>query len=87
MAKWQRKHISDEAVCLACLMAHTNRQDMSYQIIQRAFPDCPVKVIYAAMERASYRELIDWGVSLRSAWVTEKGMELLGDWGRWGLNE
>lgn len=38
-----------------------------------------LKVCYCAMERAARRELIDCGVSLRSGWITEKGLALLAD--------
>ncbi len=32
---------------------------------------------YIAMEEAAGRDLIDYGVSLRSGWLTEKGKHLL----------
>lgn len=35
------------------------------------------KECYAAMERAERRGLIEYGVSLRSGWITEKGIKLL----------
>lgn len=37
----------------------------------------PIKVAYAAMERASDRDLVNYGVSLRTGWLTEKGLALL----------
>ena len=37
----------------------------------------PEKVTYAACERAHDRDLIDYGVSLRTGWLTEKGKTLL----------
>jgi hypothetical protein len=37
----------------------------------------PFKVCYRAMERADDRKYIDYGVSLRSGWLTEKGENLL----------
>lgn len=37
----------------------------------------PWKVVYSAMERASDRGLIDYGVTLRSGWLTDKGKALL----------
>lgn len=37
----------------------------------------PLKVCYRAMERAYRRGLVDYGVSLRSGWVTEKGKALI----------
>lgn len=37
----------------------------------------PLKVAEAAMERAVSRGLLDYGVSLRTAWATDAGMALL----------
>jgi hypothetical protein len=37
----------------------------------------PAKVVYRAMERAYSRGYIEYGVSLRSGWLTEKGLALL----------
>jgi hypothetical protein len=37
----------------------------------------PYKVAEAAMERAVRRGLLDYGVSLRTAWPTEAGLALL----------
>lgn len=37
----------------------------------------PMKVCYRAMERADDRGLLEYGVSLRTAWITEKGRALL----------
>ncbi len=37
----------------------------------------PWKVIDAAMERASDRGLVDYGVTLRSGWLTDKGKALI----------
>jgi len=37
----------------------------------------PIKVCYAAVERAKKRGYIDCGVSLRSGWLTDKGKELI----------
>lgn len=38
----------------------------------------PEKVCYRAMERAYKRGYIEYGVSLRSGWLTEKGLQLIG---------
>ena len=35
------------------------------------------KVCYRAMERAHKRGLVEYGTSLRTGWLTEKGKELL----------
>lgn len=37
---------------------------------------CPEKVAYSAMERACDRGLIEYGVSLRTGWITDKGIAL-----------
>lgn len=37
----------------------------------------PEKVCYRAIERASERGLIEYGVSLRTGWLSEKGKALL----------
>src|SRR3990167_9143890 len=37
----------------------------------------PQKVCYRALERAAERDLIDYGVSLRTGWLTDKGRALL----------
>lgn len=37
----------------------------------------PIKVCYRAMERAAERDLIEYGVSLRTGWLTDKGKALL----------
>lgn len=37
----------------------------------------PIKVCYRAMERAEERGLIEYGTSLRTGWLTEKGKALL----------
>lgn len=39
----------------------------------------PPKVVQAAMERAADRGLIDYGVSLRSGWLTPDGLALAAD--------
>lgn len=70
------KDIPDKMVCLAyanktglgCAFA-----DEALQKISGAHP----KVCLRAMERACRRGLIDYGVTLRSGWLTEKGKELL----------
>jgi hypothetical protein len=37
----------------------------------------PEKVVYAKYEKLSRRGLIDWGVSMRTGWLTDKGKALL----------
>ena len=47
-----------------------------YQILQR-LTGMPFKVCYRAMERAYKRGLLEYGVSLRTGWLTDAGQELL----------
>ena len=42
----------------------------------------PEKVCFRAMERASDRDLVECGVSLRTGWLTDKGKQLLEEWRR-----
>lgn len=39
----------------------------------------PEKVCFRALERACRRDLVDYGVSMRTAWLTEKGKLLLAE--------
>jgi hypothetical protein len=39
--------------------------------------NAPEKLVYAAMERDDRKGLIDYGVSLRTAWVTPEGYDFL----------
>ena len=76
-----RKHITDVMVCEACDAFHhpdpdiTNRPDPLEYLCLRTGQS--PKVCWRAMERACSRNLIEWGVSLRYAWVTPKGRALL----------
>lgn len=74
---WQRKHISDLTVVEA-VDAYSKAHDgpCPYEAIAAAL-GCPEAVAYAACERAHERDLIDYGVSLRTGWLTDKGKELL----------
>lgn len=40
----------------------------------------PLKVCFSAMSRACNRQLIDYGISLRSGFLTPEGQKLLDDW-------
>lgn len=73
----KRADITDEQVIRACILGHQPGADgMSLDYLVQA-TGAPEKVASAAMERASGRCLIDWGVSLRTAWATPKGKALL----------
>lgn len=75
------RDISDTEVCQAV----ANYQDAAvgdrglfpYERLARKF-NCDEKLAYRACERAAKRGLIEYGVSLRTGWLTEKGKELLG---------
>ena len=77
-----RKDISDEQVCLACVVAHTHEsgtcKESSIEVLQR-YTGAPFKVCRSAMDRACGRKLINYGVSLETSWVTDAGRELLRD--------
>ena len=86
------KDISDIQVLQAYIKAKTIRDGgrcleffikkecmvYAYDILMKETGECE-KVCYRCMERAEDRGLIDYGVSLRTGWITEKGKELLGD--------
>lgn len=46
-----------------------------YVILMRVTGECE-KVCYRAMERACARDLVEYGVSLRTGWLTDKGQAL-----------
>lgn len=58
----------------------TGREVWPLDILEERTGQCE-KVCWRAMERASRRGLIDSGVSLRSGWLTDKGLALLGEGG------
>lgn len=69
----QTKDITDGMVIGAYEHCAKDAQDMwPYDILILAY-NAPFKVCYRAMERAHRRGYIDYGVSLRSGWVTPKG--------------
>ena len=48
-----------------------------YEILSAVTGECE-KVCFRAMERACDRGYIEYGVSLRTGWLTRKGAELIG---------
>ena len=76
------KDITDKEVCAAYREYRDNidesfeHKDWPYEILMRITGQ-PFKVCYRAMERAERHGLIEYGVSLRTGWLTEKGKELL----------
>jgi len=72
----KRSDISTKAVLEACHKFHNGNNLAPWQILIDEF-DAPEKVVFAAMEREEIKGLIDYGVSLGTAWVTPKGYEFL----------
>jgi len=71
-----RKDISTLIVLEAAEKAHTEKEGMTWEYIKR-ITGAPEKVIYAAMEREDEKGYLEWGVSLRTAWLTELGKKEL----------
>lgn len=78
------KDVTDLMVCLAYEEIQRQRGPkfeheyvMPYDFLHEMTGQC-VKVCYRAMERACDRGYIEYGVSLRTGWLTDKGWELLG---------
>jgi len=78
-----RKNISDELVCKAYAAYKEQRKNFKkdapkypYEFLNEWTGECE-KVCYAAMVRAFAHDLIDYGVSLRSGWLTQKGEALI----------
>lgn len=70
------KDVTDADVVRACLEFHKDRSGKFALDLLAEATGQPVKVCYRAMERAEKRGLIDYGVSLRTAWATAKGAAL-----------
>lgn len=74
---WQIKRISDLEVVRA-VDQYRSRRHRPYPYEDLAeMHGCPEKVAYRACERAFGNGLIDYGVSLRTGWLTDKGKALL----------
>lgn len=70
------KHISDKQVVEAVAIYNRDRGLWPYELLANSTSECE-KVCFRAMERAASRGLLEYGVSLRTAWLTEKGRKLL----------
>lgn len=72
------RDITDLMVCRAYRECanQSPATDWPYTLLARQ-TGAPEKVCYRACERAAYHNLIDYGTSLRSGWLTHKGRELL----------
>lgn len=68
----KRSDIPTKAVLIACHRFHNGDDLAPWEILVDEF-NAPEKVVYAADNKG----LIDYGVSLRTAWVTPEGYEFL----------
>jgi len=65
------KDVTDDMVLKAVEQSRSNGfKPLPYEILSRQTGECE-KVCFRAMERAAKRGLIEYGVSLRTAWVVE----------------
>lgn len=67
--------ISDEQVVWAYAITKGSREAYPYDYLMQT-TGFPFKVCYAAMQRAERRGLVDYGVSLRTGWLTPTGQKL-----------
>lgn len=76
----KRHDISNIEVCLAYRQYKKDpyNSPFPYEILAKKF-ECPEKIAYSACERACDSNYIEYGVSLRTGWLTEKGENLLKD--------
>lgn len=72
------KDISDRQVCEAYRDSRAADPRMFWpeELLMQRTGQCE-KVCFSAMNRADDRGLIEYGVSLRSGWLTDRGMALL----------
>lgn len=70
-----RKDISDRQCCEAAQRQRAEKRLTSFILMEMTGQ--PEKVCERAIERAIGRELLDYGVSVRSSFLTPKGEALL----------
>lgn len=73
----KRSDISTIEVLKACIERKQTKEFITDMLMQKF--NVPEKVVYAALNRDNDNGYIDFGVSLRTAWATEKGLQLLRD--------
>ena len=73
----KRGDIHDRMVCIAYAEAWRAGCPCSVEVILKRMTGAPAKVITAAMVRACGRGYVDYGVSLRCGWLTDKGRALV----------
>jgi hypothetical protein len=71
------KNITDFQVVKAQSDWHKNQDGKwGYELLQERHGECQ-KVCLRALDRAYQRGYLEYGVSLRTAWLTEKGKNLI----------
>ena len=70
------KDISDKQVVAVVYRYSQNYNLWPYQLLAEATGECE-KVCVAAIQRATDRGFLEYGTSLRTAWLTDKGLDLL----------
>jgi hypothetical protein len=73
----RRADVSDRVVLEAALDYWAKRFPSTWDALRHRFPDAPWKILNAALERSSDRGLLDYGVSIKYASPTKKGLLLL----------
>ena len=74
-----RQNVTDLMVCKAYAEIRAIKTLLFPYDLLALWTGEPEKVCFRAMERAFNHGLIEYGVSLRSGWLTEKGLQLLKD--------
>lgn len=74
----KRSDISDLEVCRAVAEYQKDiwKSPFPYEALAKKF-NCDEKLAFSACERAYDNDLIEFGTSLRTGWLTEKGENLL----------
>jgi hypothetical protein len=73
---FQCKDIPDGEVLLAYERSSNENAPYPYIQLMEKY-NCPFKVAYQKMQRLSDGNYVDYGVSLRCGWLTDKGKEAL----------
>ena len=78
-AKFHTRDITTFHVLICCKLFHIegHNSGSSFKRLCDKFPNHPAKVIYAAMDREDTKGFIEWGTSIRGAWVTALGDDFL----------
>lgn len=72
----KRSDIPTEEVMKAYQEYRANHAQFPTEILMKKY-NCPEKLVYSAIKRDYDNGLIEYGVSLRTGWLTEKGLRLI----------